>query len=270
MDISSFKKFINRVHKSSVSILLFYTETIADNSNRQLDNLLIKKKVELGSHPKFLPEIEIVFSESQATKSLTLNVEHLNNLGDDQFITFLEKNNSLELLEYVPQNLDLNNYYKIITETDFIRHFREIFFFGNDDYYCWRKKQFYGLYLDQKDFNKKQSDFGSLNTQTYLYANSLYLGFKKDKIFSLKFNPNDYSSTEIPAIEKLGKELFEYFYDGKEFILINFDDMELDRHSRIFFENRRQLINDKKFILPKEFQNNTFILSDQTTTFIHE
>jgi len=43
----------------------------------------------------------------------------------------------------------------------------------------------------------------------------------------------------LPDIQKLGKEIFNYFYDEKKLILTNFAKMALSTFSKIFWDNRR-------------------------------
>jgi len=46
--------------------------------------------------------------------------------------------------------------------------------------------------------------------------------------------------------------------------------MALSTFSKIFCDNRRHNMQDKKYIIPEELKEKTFILSNQITSFIYE
>jgi len=270
------RKFLNRVFRSDTSLFVFYQKVSNDTSfgdenyERKYNYLIIKKKPILDYSTKFSDELVLKLWKENKTYDLSISIKYFNKNTGSNLLKVPVNDVDKTLLDFLDlKGFDLENYYKFITETDFIQQLYNIIFLNDENYY-WQKRHFYGLILDQKEFVRKYSDYGSDHTQTYIYANSQFLGFKKNRIFSHHRNPGDYPLMLLPAIQELGKEIFNYFYDEKELILTNFDKMALSTFSKIFWDNRRHNMQDKKYIIPEELKEKTFILSDQITSFIYE
>lgn len=253
------RKFIKRIIKSESTLFIFYQKQHMEINEeyyaRKYDFLIIKKEISKNA------SIEITFSlcRNNSYSHLSINTEYLNSTSEND--TDRTMCDFLEL-----DNFNLEHYYKFISETDFIRQLSKIIYLKKDNYY-WLKNYLYGLIIERKDFVLKCSDFGSENTQYYFYANSEFFGFKKDRIFSYNERPN---SNSLYDMEIIGKEIFNYFFDKKELILTNFDNMPLNNFNKIFFDNRRHNSNDKIYIIPEDIQNKTYILSNQIGDFIYE
>ncbi len=237
----SINKFINRAYKSEASILVFYYKDLNssfgdENIKQEYDYLIIRKRRIIHDfYNDFLPDLEIYYSGEDSFE-ITINIQQLNELKE---VNTNDNYNKLFNIEI--QRIDLNNYYKLLTKSDFVEQLDNVI--GINEYYFWQKEYCCGLIIDQKVFKKRISDFGNDNTQTYIYANSSYFGFRKDKVFSVNKKPSDSISSFAKIIKKLGEEMFNYYYDGNKFLLINFDEMDFHNFQpKIFFENRRHII----------------------------
>jgi len=284
--ISLFKKFLNRTYLSEASILIFYIKDCSENIykngenfDRKYDYIVIRKNEYQDdgytwNKPDFSRIIELSFVGKEINFKIKINLDSLNE--DHQNVIPKSPNHNIENKEHSfneedfesnlnkieeidIENIDLENYYKILNKSDFKRKLKIIY--SKVSYKSWTKHYFLGLISDVKYFCQKFSDYGSENTFATVFANSAYFHFNKTKVFVRTTDPSGHY--DKPDFDKYAEDIFKYFYDGYEFLLINFDEMGFSQKSKLFYHNRRMCMEDKKFMLPPEFSENTYILSDQ-------
>lgn len=275
------RKFIKRVFNSDASILIFPNKYMRDqivkfkdrnniflvlsrNANKKYEN----RRTKTGNHWIFELKLDIkLYSEFNQVQSIstekTVDLEYLLKDPETNMETLPINETDNIILDLIDLELfDLENYYKLFNKRDFIN---QSVFDGLANEY-WKQNFFLGLVFECKIFCKSESDFGSDNFQEYCYANSSYFGFKKNKVFSYMIVPSDYGE-DYKGIKFLN-EIFEYFYDGKEFVLMNFDNMPMKFLGKIFYENRGHSLNDKIYQLPEDFLDKTYILSNQMLNYL--
>jgi hypothetical protein len=163
-------------------------------------------------------------------------------------------------------DLDQKYFYKLINKSDFIYNYwvsglKSDYF---TDHYAWSFEEFFGLFKKQKKYVSKGSDSDSNAISTFILSNSKYIS-SKSKVFEIK-------GFTIRELEELLMEIYDYFYDGKIYVCINFDSMSINKSGGggIFYEIRGIVPEDKVHPFPNNLVSDTFILSTQSIDLPNE
>ncbi len=262
--INEIRKFITRSFNSDASILIFYKEIEKDTyPDKNQDYLVIKKKALAipNEESLFADEINFVLDINGTRKTWEISYKSICADETKGMLTSSDEDISMFLNLIQPNQFDLKNYYKILQKQDFVLQFYNRIF--EYDHYRWLQKDFYGLVIEQKDFSWKDSDYGSDNTQIYIFANSKYFRFRFCSVFSYHIKPRDFTVGIFDEMKELSEKVYEYFFENKKYILTNFDEHELEFNSSAYFDNRGHILSDKKYVLPQEFVSDLFIVSSQ-------
>jgi hypothetical protein len=278
------RRFIKRVFDSDASVLVFPAKDdywVLPKSD--LNCLMISKMPGtenmynapgLPNKKEFILELKLsicsrIDSKIIVSKETNINIAYLySNSFYDPDLTSIPPVNTDEILaDFINFDLfDLVNYYKLYSKVAF---YKKAPFYEMIEHKNWIQSFYLGLIFDKKLFSQKDSDFGSDHTQLYVCANSLYFGFNKNKVFSFVVRPSEeYGDTLYKRMRVFASELFDYYYDNKEFILLNFDEMPSYDLARIYQENRGKKFEDKQYTLPTEILSKTYILSNQTLNYL--
>ncbi|MES2702005.1 MAG: hypothetical protein V4649_05165 [Bacteroidota bacterium] len=177
-------------------------------------------------------------------------------------------------------------YYKWLDESSFFRLFPKFSKFSTDRNGVFHHSEFAGLSIKNILYYQKLSDFGDDNYYTIIRGNCVYNGMLGKKEVTYHEDPRGDHETTGPFGEN-GKMVtieqrfgssrnennytgnaFTYFYDDKELLLVNYDEVKKGNHAKHyaygipifktqfpakFFTPPEYLIS-KSFILTKEFE----------------
>jgi hypothetical protein len=127
----------------------------------------------------------------------------------------------------------------------------------------WREFYLFGINIKSHDFYQRYSDFGTDNDTTIFYGDSKYAKFRSKKPLSVTHNPRGDSGNKNPGkYYDLEENLYEYFYEGKNYVLINFDDIPYG-HSTYGHDvnDLENLIFRKNIMIPPSLYHDSFILT---------
>jgi hypothetical protein len=158
--------------------------------------------------------------------------------------------------------IDKENRFKWIDEDYFYEKF-ENRKYSNIKNSKWREFYLFGINIKSHDFYQRYSDFGTDNDTTIFYGDSKYAKFRSKKQLSVTHNPRGDSGNKNPGkYYSLEENLFEYFYEGNKYVLINFDDIPYG-HSTYGHNvhNLENLIFRKNIMIPPYLYQDSFILT---------
>lgn len=125
-------------------------------------------------------------------------------------------------------SFQLNNYYKFYTKDDFIRNNFQVEINKErdnsptyDSAHEWKVVNKYGLILKERHFRQRRSDFGSDHYLTMLMSNPAYFHQTKPQIFYNTITPRE----GYPIRASFWEDVYDYFFDRKNMILVNYDEM---------------------------------------------
>ena len=127
----------------------------------------------------------------------------------------------------------------------------------------WKECSSLGLIIKRFDFYHKYSDLGSDNDITIIFGDSKYSKFRGKKTLSVKHDPAGRCDNEKPGkYYDIEENVFEYFYEKKKYVLINFDEIAYITDIRYCgVDDMKILLNHKKIFVPSSYMDNTFILT---------
>lgn len=268
------RKFINKIIKSEASSFIFFYKL-------PIKYLWVQKERIVKYDDKFPVFSNLIIFEivsEDETLTYELNINHIYDPSGPQDIYHLDdykkitdymkinleqegitENEKILYDKINIQGIDKERYYKLFNLKDFKYNFWRTFLPRKIDYYTWSLEEFYGLFKKQKCFNKSYSDFGSDYLNTFILADSKYI-YSKPKVFNIVHDP---AGSFSPRADEFLEEVYDYFYDGKKYICINFDSIPMVKYCSIFKENRKVVPADKIYPFPLELIKETFFISSQ-------
>ena len=224
------------------------------NDSHHFNMKLFKKIVPISEYPK--PKHIQTISESSVRIICNYLEEDENNcyfIFDLSYYTIF-----IRLLNFI----DMENRFKWIDENYFYDKF-ENRKYSNIKNSIWREFYLFGINIKSHDFYQRYSDFGTDNDTTIFYGDSKYAKFRSKKQLSVTHNPRGDSGNKKPGkYYDLEENLYEYFYEGKKYVLINFDDIPYGNsthgHNVNDLEN---LIFHKNVMIPPSLYQDSFILT---------
>jgi len=280
--------FLTRVRNSNSSLLIFYYKSSShyQYSFNDEDNkyILTRKKIIVNDKGKIEEKYDII--QYSGIKEEILNLD-LNELAifpsytgvDDSykedikfhvkyyFERFNEDKIDKRINKIELNNIDFKNYYKLYSKIDFLHELIGVLQYNNITQ-LWTNIDFCGLIIHKKDYCESHSDFGSKNSQFYIFANPSYFGFKKDRIFSINLHPMDGPIEWRDKVKDLGEEIYKYYFGNSEFLLINFDKIELTWPNVVHTSPVGHKFEDKIYYFPKQLQQQTFVVSNQIKSIL--
>lgn len=193
-------------------------------------------------------------------------LDNYSNYKNEYDELFLIHSKDVETLTDLVNKIDEKYCYRWINEEIFIDLNKKVQFQQSNNSLWWEKK-IYGVIIRKLEFSRKYSDFGSKNFHIVAFGDSEYQCLIKQPQ-DVWWTPRgvDGNNQTFNDYYYLAINLYDYFYDSKKYLLVNFDEVPyIDRVNRYFegyiADDVNKLSMIKTIRIPKFLIEDSFILT---------
>ncbi len=175
---------------------------------------------------------------------------------------FLFDKNAFKIFSNLVNYID-NNFRFIWIDEDYFFEKFEKRIYNKIENSIWSECILFGINIKVHNFYRRYSDFGTDNDTTIVYGDSKYYALRSKPTLSVTHNPSGRSDQNNPGkYYDLEQNIYEYFYNGNKYVLINFDAIPYGSEKfKCYVDNLKSLVASKSIPVPYSLIEETFILT---------
>jgi hypothetical protein len=199
------------------------------------------------------------------TDGIDIELIWFKNRNDNTLEFSFKDENKEELFQTFANDIRDYDYLKLVDKETYIKQFFKLSRSVLNGNYQWETIDYRGLFVRYKHYYQRYSDFGYHSYKISIIGNPSYISPYKKKAIEIDFfddertrvnsyYPNELFSRDevqslgggIEIVKKVLSKAFDYFFDNKKFVAINYDEVKTAAQG---------------FLLPNQFPYDVYVLS---------